>query len=103
MPRLRVSTAAFVEISVAEEAPPMLPVRLDRVTLPVAVVLIVFVADPVMFPEPVLKLTDFSTLPLANPRIPLRAMPLALPWSRFMLRLVTIVSTLKLYAVPPLL
>ncbi len=77
VPRLRVSTGASVEISVNAEVPPMLPVRLDKVTLPIEVlVLIVNDAVPVIFPEPVLKLTDFIE---ALPRTLLMAMPLELP------------------------
>lgn len=85
VPKLRVSCGASVEISVVAAVPPILPLRLVRVTLPVVLVLIVSVAGvvAVIFPEAVCKLTEFIAV---LPRAPLTVMPFV-PWL-FMLRLV---------------
>ncbi len=74
LPKLRVRLGAFVIISVAAEVP-MLPLRVVRVKLPAALVVIVFDEDEVMLPEPVDKLTAVMAL---VPRLPVMAIGLEL-------------------------
>ncbi len=76
-PKLTVTLGALVEISVVETVPPMLPVRLVRVTLPVALVVMVFADDPFMLPADVCKETDCM---VAFPRTPDSVIAFA-PWS----------------------
>ncbi len=85
-PRLRVRTGASVIISVPADVPPMLPVRLVRVTLPVEVLVKIGLSDgSVIFPVDVCKLTDcIVVLPSDAPE---RAMPFV-PWL-LIVRLVT--------------
>ncbi len=75
-PKLKVRFGAVVTISVEDAVPPILPVKLVRLKLPVALVATVNAEDDVILPAPVVKLIACM---VALPRFPEMAMLLEPP------------------------